>query len=353
MSSINIFVDTQRLRNLNSGLGQLCVHLGRELSRYASKEMGFTFYVPKPYLGFFGPNVSYRAVSIWDKIFKINSKPYQIWHCTHQDSKYFPSNRQTKLVLTILDLNFLERPDYSDAKKRAKLAAVQRKINRADALTVISEYTASVVRQHLTIPNIPLRVIYTGNPMTQPITPTPVKTLEGVSFLFTIGIVHPKKNFHVLLPLLQAHPELTLAIAGNDTHAYTQSIREQAQALGVSERLCFLGAVSESTKYWLYQHCKAFVFPSLSEGFGLPVAEAMSLGKPVFLSNLTSLPEVGGSVAYYWENFEPVHLVKVFEVGITDFNNNPAKAEQLKQQAARFSWQKAAEDYVSLYRELL
>jgi glycosyltransferase involved in cell wall biosynthesis len=111
------------------------------------------------------------------------------------------------------------------------------------------------------------------------------------------------------------------------------------------------GAVDEATKLWLYAHCEAFLFPSLSEGFGLPVAEAMTFGKPVFISNLTSLPEVGGEDAFYFENFEPESMAQVVGEGLRDFQRNALRRERLRQRAARFSWRSVAAEYWKLYQE--
>ena len=95
-----------------------------------------------------------------------------------------------------------------------------------------------------------------------------------------------------------------------------------------------------------------FCFPSLSEGFGLPVAEAMTFGKPVFLSNLTSLPEVGGKEAYYFDDFEPETMAKILHDGLHDFGQNALRQERMRKRAAGFSWPDVAEAYWKLYREV-
>jgi glycosyltransferase involved in cell wall biosynthesis len=167
-----------------------------------------------------------------------------------------------------------------------------------------------------------------------------------------VGVIHPKKNVHTLLPLLEAFPDYRLVLAGPDRHPYAQHIREQAEKLGVADRLLLTGSVDESTKLWLYAHCEAFLFPSLTEGFGLPVAEAMTFGKPVFISNLTSLPEVGGKEAYYFEDFEPENMAKVLHDGLHDFGQNALRQERLRKRAAGFSWPTVAGEYWKLYEKL-
>ena len=125
-----------------------------------------------------------------------------------------------------------------------------------------------------------------------------------------------------------------------------------AKNLGIYDRLYLIGTIDDASKYWLYKNCKAFVFPSLTEGFGLPVVEAMSLGKPVFLSNLTSLPEIGGTEAYYWKNFDPKSMIEVFEKGLIDFASDTNKASRSIEWSKQFSWENAAKAYLKLYETL-
>jgi glycosyltransferase involved in cell wall biosynthesis len=351
--SKSIFIETERLRNLNSGLGQVCLQVGKEITNISKNiENTICFYIPENKNRIFGEKVQYKFVSKWHKFFKINSKAYDVWHCLHQDSEYFPSEKSTKLILTIHDLNFLERPDYSAEKKAKKLKVLQQKINRADVLTAISEFTASEVRKYLDVQNKEIHVIYNGNSLK--IDPNEISELPPPTeeFIFSIGIVQSKKNFHVILPIIQQNPDLHFYIAGDDDTSYADEIQEMIEEIGIADRVHFLGIISEKQKIWAYQNCKAFVFPSLSEGFGLPVVEAMSVGKPIFLSNLTSLPEIGGDDAYYFNDFSPENMVKTFQEGMADFEKNPQKSERLRQRAAKFTWKKAAEAYWELYLRL-
>ncbi|MBN8823211.1 MULTISPECIES: glycosyltransferase family 1 protein [unclassified Spirosoma] len=349
-----LFIDTERLRDLNSGLGQVCLHLGQELVRQSPVEWQLMFLVPEGKTGIFGGSVSYIEAS-WTRKFWIPGQ-YDVWHCLHQDSAYLPS--QAKLILTIHDLNFLERPDYSESTKARKLARLQKKVNRATALTAISQYTASVVREQL-VTDKPVQVISNGvavNPAETPTEPPKsawIDSLVDAPFFLFVGVIHPKKNVHTLLPMLEAFPDYRLVLAGPDGHPYAQHIREQAVKLGIADRLLMPGSIDESTKRWLYAHCTAFLFPSLSEGFGLPVAEAMTFGKPVFISRLTSLPEVGGKEAYYFENFEPESMAQTLDEGLRDFAQNPLRQERLRRRAATFSWPDVAKTYWELYTGLV
>lgn len=352
---MKLLFDAERLRNPHSGLGQFCRAMGDALLRHREPGDEVTFVVPPAQVELFGPGASYKPVAWWQRYW--SPANVDVWHATHQDAWIRPS-RGARVVLTIMDLNFLERRDYSSARKARRLAAVQRKIDRASAVATISAYTASVVREHLRITDIPLSVIHLGNPVeaanAPPIdvpAPLSLRALGNGPFFLFVGVLHPKKNVHTLVPLLGDFPGWRLVLAGPDDHPYAREVREQARALGLGDRLVMPGAVDESTKRWLYANCRALLFPSLSEGFGLPVVEAMGFGKPVFLSRLTSLPEIGGSTAWYFDSFARESMVAVVRRGLDDFAAHPERTAGLLEAASRFSWDRAATEYWLLYDE--
>jgi glycosyltransferase involved in cell wall biosynthesis len=349
-----IALEMERLRNPYSGLGQYCLQLGRAFAVEGSDAgLGFACLVPAACKGEFGNGMEYKAVKPWHKIIGPDFGE-SLWHCMHQDSAYMPRSRKTPLVITIPDLNFLERPDYSDAKKSHRMVAMQQKIKRANGLVYISEYVRNLVHQLLKVPKGKVeQVIYNGGSFKYQ---GPGGKFQGSKdqgpFLFSIGI-HPKKNYHVLMPLLAEFKAYKWIIAGPDSRGYQAKIEQEAARFGVADRIEFCGPVGEEAKMEFYQNCTALLFPSLSEGFGLPVIEAMSFGKPVFLSKLTSLPEIGGVEAYYFNDFEPNTLVEAFANGMKQFENNPGKGKKIESWAARFTWEKSAEQYIEFYQKVL
>ena len=94
------------------------------------------------------------------------------------------------------------------------------------------------------------------------------------------------------------------------------------------------------------------LFPSMCEGFGLPPLEAMRFGKPVFLSRLTSLPEVGGKYAFYWDELEPEAMAAVVKKGLDEWRVS-GSPDEVRRWSCRFSWEKCASDYVRLYLDML
>jgi len=100
------------------------------------------------------------------------------------------------------------------------------------------------------------------------------------------------------------------------------------------------------------KNCLAFLFPSTAEGFGLPVIEAMYFGKPILLSSCTSLPEIGGDCAYYFDHFEPEHMRSVLKNSLEDYKKN-LPLEKIKTRGRSFSWETAAAQYIEIYRTLI
>lgn len=346
-----IALEMERLRNPYSGLGQYCLHLGHAFAAEPSAAgLGFVCLVPAERMGEFGHGMRYKAVKPWHKIMGPGLGE-SLWHCMHQDSDYMPRSRKTALAYTIHDLNFMDRPDYSEAKKQRRLKDMQQRINRAKGLVYISKYVQQWVNEHLEVPaGMVERVIYNGGSLHADTDSRISSTAQP--FLFSIGI-HPKKNYHVLMPLLAEFQAYKWVIAGPDSRGYRAKIEQEAARYGVADRIEFCGPVGDAEKLTYYQNCTALLFPSLSEGFGLPVIEAMSLGKPVFLSNRTSLPEIGGNEAYYFKDFEPSTLTETFRAGIKDYETDPGKPQRMKTWATQFSWEKAARAYIEFYQALL
>ncbi len=132
-------------------------------------------------------------------------------------------------------------------------------------------------------------------------------------YLLALGMVLEKKNFHVLINFLEKLTDYTLVIAGDISSHYARMILKTVNKMKLQNRVILPGIVSEDDKIFLYKNCSAFLFPSRMEGFGLPVIEAMRFGKPVFISNKASLPEIGGELAYYWNDFDPDYMASVFQ----------------------------------------
>src|SRR5690606_9695836 len=127
-------------------------------------------------------------------------------------------------------------------------------------------------------------------------------------YFYSIGDFLEKKNFHSLVRMMKEIPDYELILSGSNKKVYGDFIRSLIAELRLEDRVILTGRVSEEEKQYYIQNSEAFLFPSIGEGFGLPPIEAMAFGKPVFLSNQASLPEIGADAAFYWEDFDPIYM---------------------------------------------
>ena len=347
-----IMVDVERMRYPFTGLYYYCLHLGNALLQQQhlhNAQLGF--YLNEQSKSLFGKKSFSIVQHSLDKHHMSFARKFNIWHCTYQNSNYFPATLKTKVILTIHDINFLH-DDIPQNKQKKFLDKLQKKINRADAIITISEFVKSDVLKNFNVQNKNLHVIYNGCNIADDIELLKPLFAPSAPFIFTISAIDKKKNFHVL-PNLLLNNDYFLIIAGktNDEN-YKNAIIDAAKKLNVESRVLFTGAIKEEEKYWYLKNCMVFVFPSIAEGFGLPVIEAMHFGKPVLLSKATSLPEIGGNLAYYFDDFDPVNMQKKLDQTLNEYSMKK-NAFEISEWSKKFTWTAAAERHWQLYESLL
>lgn len=190
----------------------------------------------------------------------------------------------------------------------------------------------------------------------EPMAPTasqPIPELQGKPFLLYVGTAFPYKNLARLTDayaqLKQAMPTLQLAFAGKKTYFH-----EQLEAYVKKQNypdVHFLDFVSEGQLVWLYQHARAYVFPSLSEGFGLPALEAMLFDLPVASSNATCLPEVYGAGAAYFNPLDVNDMAQTIEELLADEEERKRLVQEARKQLAKYSWEKMAKETLAIYQQ--
>jgi glycosyltransferase involved in cell wall biosynthesis len=185
--------------------------------------------------------------------------------------------------------------------------------------------------------------------------PEPVKGLEDKRFIMYIGRPTPHKNLKRLVEafgLLQSrHPSLVLVLAGKQDANYRR-LEALARKRGV-KGVVFSGFVNEGQLRWLYEHCTAYVFPSLSEGFGLPGLEAMAHGALVVSSSATCLPEVYGNAAHYFDPLDVQAMADAINEVLTDKALRAELGKKGHTQAVKYSWQHMAEQTLKVYASVL
>lgn len=183
----------------------------------------------------------------------------------------------------------------------------------------------------------------------------PVAELLDQKFIMYIGRPTPHKNLSRLIDafskLKLTHPHLKLVLAGKKDVLYEAHEAEVRQK-DIPD-VFFTGFISDGQLRWLYENCQAYIFPSLSEGFGLPGLEAMRHGAPVVSSNATCLPEVYGEAAHY---FNPINTddiaAKISEV-LHDNQLRNSLIEKGRAQAEKYSWRRMAEQTLDVYNAVL
>lgn len=347
----NIIIDCERMKHKHTGLYSFCKQLSTGLLQIKKADEHLNFFVPESEIGFLGNEVGYKKQTSLQKFYLPGTSKYDLWHCTYQTSNYYPPKNKTKVVITIHDLNFLHE-GKTKAKEEKYLNNVQQKIKRADFIVANSNFVRKEVEHYLDLYNKPVTTIYSGSVALQNVQDKKPDFIGDAPFLFSVGTIARKKNFHVL-PALLIKNDLILVIAGiNQDEAYRQEILAAAKKLGVQDRVILPGAVSEEEKYWMLKNCRLFCFPSIAEGFGLPVIEAMNYGRPCILSNYTSLPEVGGPLGFYLKSFDENYMAN-FANDVLKETSLHDKTNEIIKWASQFNWQKTADEYFEVYRKVL
>jgi len=348
----NVLLDMGKLKNPYSGLGQFSYYYGKHILKIENEKLHFNFLVPKSQTGIFGKDYAYEKTSLQRRILPSLCRKYDLWHALHQDSSYLPADSTSPYILTIHDLNFLE--EKGPFKARRRLKSLQKKVDRASAITFISNYTANIAKGNLNLEGKSTHIIYNGVYIESDKEVSKPVYIPAGKYLLALGMVLKKKNFHVLIDLIDRIADYNLVIAGDISSQYAKMIIEIINKRRLQNKVILPGIVSEDEKIYLYKNCSGFLFPSRIEGFGLPVIEAMRFGKPVFISNKTSLPEIGGDLAYYWNNFDPDHMATVFNSKMQEYEENE---EDIKHKIIEYSklydWKKSIKQYYNLYLEVL
>jgi glycosyltransferase involved in cell wall biosynthesis len=324
--------------------------LGKALLTENNDRFKLSYYLKKKSAHLFGALVPLVYLKKLHQLFFLNPQQFKLYHFTDQYCRLKPQLVKGKKILTIHDLNQVYEFKPDDKKLSQYLKKIEDFINACDRIVAISNFVAADVVRYFPQTANKISVIYNGADKLIAIPGHQPAYKPKRKFLFTIGMLSAKKNFHVL-PALLADNDMELVIAGIDT-AYREKIMQQAIEFGCAERVTITGPVTDADRAWYYQNCEAFVFPSLAEGFGLPVIEAMHFGKPVFLSRYTSLPEVGGDRAYYFDNFDAAHMQHVLKDGLQHYYSNNL-SESIKLHAGTFNWEDTARQYLKLYTECL
>jgi len=277
----------------------------------------------------------------------------------HYPATIGPLRSTTASIVTVHDLSFLRHPEWFYRRHVFYFRFLGLPtIRRATRIIAVSQATAHDLVELLGIPASRIDVVYNGIESPIPASdPIAIRAAYGLppSYVLYLGTVEPRKN---LIRLIRAYDNVAgtcsfdLVLAGRPGWK-TASIRQAAADAQHRERIHFPGFIAEKDKHAVLTGAAAFVYPSLFEGFGLPVGEALSLGVPVITSSTSSLPEVAGDAALLVDPVCENALSDALERCETDPGMLRSLAASGPSQAARFSWENCASATLDVYRHAI
>jgi glycosyltransferase involved in cell wall biosynthesis len=283
-------------------------------------------------------------------------------HIIHSNNFFCPGALSTaQLVYTLYDLSFIEYPDHT--LEETRIAAFHGVFNAslyAKHIIAISEYT----RRHFlaAFPHYPaecVSVVYPASRFSFRInlaTPSSLASLSAEKFWLSVGTLEPRKNHQ---RLLKAYAQLKTGMPNGFPLVFAgvrgwlmKDFEKQIADLGLQDDLVLLGYVNDAELQWLYQNCFAFIYPSLFEGFGMPVLEAMSLGAAVIASNTTSLPEIVGDAGLLVDPKSEDSICRAMKRLSDDSVLRRNLHSKACERSQLFSWQTSARQVLDIYQSL-
>lgn len=281
----------------------------------------------------------------------------------HGPCFFVPKSIGCKSVSTVHDLMTLRHPEFltqslnSDFRKK-----VYASLN-ADAIIAVSNFTKQEIVELLKFPEERIRVVYNGiSPIFRPIEDRAkieeIKVKYGVKgpYFLSVGNIEPKKNIETLIracaklrkETIYKYPLLVVGFKGWGF----QKVWEVVQQCHSENETLFIGVVDGDELPYLYSGAESFIFPSLFEGFGIPLIEAMACGTPVIASSRTSIPEVTAGAALLVEPLNADGLAAAIYEILSDPERKKGLVERGIERAKFFSWKKTAKETLNLYEEL-
>ncbi len=269
-----------------------------------------------------------------------------------------PLLSRTKLVTNVHDIIYKHFPDtHSRLMRIGQSLIVPASVRWSDRIITLSEFTKRDLVSAFQVSPKKIDVTPAGCGQSRKVVPSNEQSLRnrfhlGKSpIMFSVLAKRPHKN---ILRLMEAVSKISnmeqpiLVIPGYPT-SFENEIKDKAASLGLQERLRLCGWLSDEDLEGFYQAAGIFVFPSLYEGFGLPILEAMQRGIPVACSNTSSLPEVAGDAAVYFDPYDVDDMAKALLKLLTDKKERNRLVQAGHERAALFTWDKTASKTVDAY----
>jgi len=272
-----------------------------------------------------------------------------------------PVRRGTRTLLTVHDLSFIRDPESATPVLRHYLnAVVPRSVARADHVLADSQATRADLVELYRTPAEKISVLYSGvHESFQPVTDLAAVrarySLGDAPFVLAVGTLQPRKNYVRLIQAFAAISNLQprtsnlhLVIAGDKGWRY-DAIFAEVEKLGLRDRVMFPGFVADADLPALYSAARVLAYPSIYEGFGLPMLEAMACGTPVVTSTASCMPEVAGDAALLVPPTDVDALAAALDRALTDEALRADLIARGRARARQFSWAKSAQQLLGIY----
>jgi len=290
--------------------------------------------------------------------------PLDLFHAT--DFVLAPSNARRKIV-TVHDLAFLFYPEAAMASLQRYLnVVVPRSVRRADHLLADSQHTANDLQEQWQIPAEQITVVQGAvdharfRPITDAAQLAAVRTRYGIGespFILGLSTLQPRKNFVRLIEAFHLARQTIdlphkLVIGGGKGWLY-ETIFARVQALGLTDVVLLPGFIADEDLPALYSAAELFAFPSLYEGFGLPILEAQACGTPVLTADNSCLPEAGGAGALYCKAEDVASIAEALLTLAQDADMRQRLRASGLTNAAQFTWERSAQQLLAAYQKVL
>lgn len=325
-----------------SGVGVYSREILRGLAELHPDQRFHWYYRPHRFLRSFReplPRCCARRI-LWDG----RTIPCRLFHALNQR---MPQRKPIRSVVTFHDL-FVLTASYSTPEFRARFASQAREAAaRADLIICVSQFTADQVHDLLKVDRGRLRVVWHGvHPVEQPV------PADRENVVLHVGAIQKRKN---IVRLLEAFEQLSsdwrLVLAGAAGYG-SEELLARIESSPARSRIQLPGYVDEQSLAHLYRTAAMLAFPSLDEGFGIPILEAMAHGLPVITSNRSALREVGQGAALLVDPESPQEIGEAMRRIASDPALRRDLVEKGLQHAAKHTWRAAAENTWKIYQEL-
>jgi glycosyltransferase involved in cell wall biosynthesis len=281
----------------------------------------------------------------------------------HSPVNVLPHRLPCASVVTVHDLAFVHYPQYfRPARRFYQRVFTQRSVRSATVVIAVSESTKRDLVERFGAAEERVRVVYPAidpdfRPVRDPAALAAFRAHHGLPerYLLFLGTIEPRKNLLTLLDayarLRAASPDTPRLVIAGAKGWYYQAVFERARALDLEPHITFAGYVVREEQPLWYAGAELFVYPSLYEGFGLPVAEALACGTPVITSSVSSLPEAGGSVAIQIAPDDPDRLAHTMHSVLTDAGVRERTQNEGPRWTQRFSVPRMVTACAEAYRD--